>query len=31
MLKPWVTKFPTVPFLYYAGSFKDVVIGTQEA
>ena len=29
MLKPWVTRFPTVPFLY-PGLLKDVVIGPQE-
>ena len=28
MLKPWVTKFPTVPFPY-TGFLKDVVIGPQ--
>ena len=26
MIKPWVTRFPTVPF-FYPGFFKDVIIG----
>jgi len=29
MLKPWVTRFPTVPF-FYPGFLKDVVIGPQD-
>lgn len=28
MVKPWVTNFPTIPFLY-ASLLKDVVIGPQ--
>ena len=29
MLRPWVTRFPPIPF-FYPGFLKDVIIGPQD-